>query len=92
MTYLIKFIALHRQGIPHIDVSNKILIMLWENDIINTSSLVEKIGKLHNCFIEKLNIIFFVKSYTKNLYKFLAYLFRKSILLFFKWCNAKHFK
>lgn len=25
------------------DVSNKILIMLWENDIINTSSLVEKL-------------------------------------------------
>lgn len=81
MTYLIKLIALHRQGIPHIDVSNKILIMLWENDIINISSLVEKIGRLHNFFIEKLNMSF-VKSYTKNLYKFLAYLFRKSIIIF----------
>lgn len=28
----------------------------------------EKIGKLHNCFIDKLNsIIFFVKNYAKNL-------------------------
>lgn len=61
-------------------------------ELYNISSLVEKIGRLHNCFIEKLNsIIFFVKSYAKNLNEFLAYLFRKSIL-FFKWCNTKYFK
>lgn len=54
--------------------------MPWEK-LYSISSLVEKIGRLHNCFIEKLNsIIFFVKSYAKNLNEFLAYLFRKSIL------------
>lgn len=52
-------------------------------ELFNISSLVEKIGRLHNCFIEKLNsIIFFVKSYAKNLNEFWAYLFRKSVLFF----------
>lgn len=47
-------------------------------ELFNISSLVEKIGRLHNCFIEKLNsIIFFVKSYAKNLNEFWAYLSEK---------------
>jgi hypothetical protein len=50
-------------------------------ELRNISSLVEKVARLHNYFIEKLNsIIFLVKSYANKLNKFLAYFSEKSII------------